>query len=462
MYPLDPAYQAQVDDLIQQIQNSDELAAFLESEEEGDYAALRETFEPAVAELYREVAIHAPLQLLSLETVLLDDRLEGLYLPKILGFTVLRGPVNEHCQYHYPQEAFRKTLLAICASSNFDELRKRIGQTVQIGFALSSHIWVTNLLEEVENRQIRQYLQTQKLERYHDLDQRLDGYRRYAMQFRDEIFFTTEFPDTLPGLRRSFPSLRQFMERRILLRLDNTTLLEPMYQLVNNNELVGSEEHRYLLVIFMNFFDPTTESKAQVGAKFNQLRKKEAEFTDNYFRVLSILHHSKYDIDAACDRRVAALLDPKIKDDITEYYKLVESVHSKGYIHQDAMDEVRAFYGQHQGLSIVNECVRLTIYNYLRKFLENIETNDYPELFEISKVCAAYFQIFDNEHFKLDVKALCMVYVRKLLLVYTDKRGKDYQDIKRFVQTVFVDLGFLTDKEVVELFKSRRKKKTDE
>lgn len=462
MYPLDATYQEQIDELIGQIQESEELAAFLDSEEESDYTALREAFEPAIAALYRDVAVHHPLQLLALEDALLDDRLEGLFLPKILGFTVLRGPVNEHYQYYYPQEPFRKTLLAICASAHFEELRKRIGQTVQIGFALSSHIWVSNLLGEIENRQIRQYLQAQKLERYHDLAQRRDGYQRYALQFREEIFFTTDFPDTLPELRRAFPALRKFMERRIMLRLDNTTLLEPMYQLVNNAELVGSEEHRHLLVIFMNFFDPTTESKSQVGDKFNQLRKKESDFNDAYFRVLSVLHHSKYDVDAACDRRVAALLDKKIKDDIAAYYALVEIIHSKGYVHPECMEEVRAFYSRHQGLSMVNECVRLTIFNYLRKFLTHIETSDYPELFEISKVFAAYFQIFDNEHFKLDVKALSMDYVRKLLVAYTDKRGKDYQDIKRFVQTTFVDLGFLTDKEVVELFKTRRRKKTEE
>ena len=42
---------------------------------------------------------------------------------------------------------------------------------------------------------------------------------------------------------------------------------------------------------------------------------------------------------------------------------------------------------------------------------------------------------------------------------YTDKRGKDYQDIKKFVKTNFVDLGFMKEKELVEFFKTRRKKK---
>jgi hypothetical protein len=52
-----------------------------------------------------------------------------------------------------------------------------------------------------------------------------------------------------------------------------------------------------------------------------------------------------------------------------------------------------------------------------------------------------------------------MIYVRKLLRFHTDKRGKDYQDIKKFVSATFIDLGFLNSKQSVELFKSKRKKK---
>ena len=49
--------------------------------------------------------------------------------------------------------------------------------------------------------------------------------------------------------------------------------------------------------------------------------------------------------------------------------------------------------------------------------------------------------------------------MRKLLKHYTDKRGKDYQDIKKFVSTAFQDFGFMKEKEIVEMFKTRRKRK---
>ena len=458
---LEKAYQDALDDLITQIQESDELATYLDSEEEEAYQALREVYEPLLAELYKLVAENDPLQITSLEMAMLDDRLEGLYLPKILGFSVLRGAINEDVRYYYPQEQFRQILLAICHSSNFEWIRKRIGQTIQIGFGLSSDIWVTNLIQEIDNKKIRQFLESQKLEKYQDLAPRKEAYRRYSGQFKDETFFTADFPTTLPDLRRYFPSLRNFLGKRIQLNLNNETILTPIYEMVRNADFQGAYEHNYLLSMFLNFFDAPEESRAQAGKIFNKLRKDDKEFNEHYFGILAELHHSQYNVSAESDRQVASVVDTKIKDDISAFYELVEIIHSKGYIHPDAIEAIQTFYGQHQGVSKVNECVRLTVFGYLRKFLSHLEPSDYTELFEISKIYAAYFQIFDNEHFKQDVKDLNMKYVRKLIKVYTDKRGKDYQDIKRFVQATFTDLGFLTEKEVVELFKSRRKKKAN-
>jgi hypothetical protein len=458
MHSLDKIYRDELDEIIEAIQESEELTEYLDTEESEHYDALRDLYEPVVADLYRKVATEAPLQLPAFEDALLDEGLEGLFLPKLLGFTVLRGPVDENYHYHYPQEDFRKVLWAIVNSTYFEELKKRIGQSIQIGFALSSHIWVSNLLAEIENKQVKQFLQSQVQERYYMKAERQEGYRRYALQFRNEIYFTAPFPQNLPELKSLFPAVRYFLGKRFQLNLDNSTLLEPMYALVNNEELVGAYEHLYLMTMFLNFFDPTPESKKKVGNLFNKLRKQDPEFAEKYFTALSELHRSKYDISGECDRRVSSVVDKKTKDDIADYYDLADQIHGKGYIHADVIELVAAFYSSHPGVGVVNECLRLTIYNYLRKFLTNLDTVDYPELFEISKVYAAYARIFDNEHFKQDIRTLMMAYLRKLIATYTDKRGRDYQDIKRFVATVFVDLGFMTDKEVVEFFKTRRKR----
>ena len=84
----------------------------------------------------------------------------------------------------------------------------------------------------------------------------------------------------------------------------------------------------------------------------------------------------------------------------------------------------------------------------------------YSDYFELSKIFPVYMELFGNQQFNQHIKDLCMKYVKRgLLKRYTDKRGKDYQDIKKFVSTNFLDLGFLSEKEIVELFKTRRKKK---
>jgi hypothetical protein len=134
-------------------------------------------------------------------------------------------------------------------------------------------------------------------------------------------------------------------------------------------------------------------------------------------------------------------------------------VDGKGYVHDDAIEAVRTFYDRHAGLSVVNECLRWAIFSYFEKLMKNLPVEDYTMYFDINKTFATYINIFGNQEFNQYVKKLTLSYVKKLLKKYTDKRGRDYQDIKKFVSASFLDLGFMKEKEIVELFKTRRKKK---
>jgi hypothetical protein len=69
--------------------------------------------------------------------------------------------------------------------------------------------------------------------------------------------------------------------------------------------------------------------------------------------------------------------------------------------------------------------------------------------------------IFSNSAFNQEVESMSMDYIRKLLAFYKDKRSKEYQDIRKFVTANFTEFDFLTEKEVVDLFKIKRKKKAD-
>jgi hypothetical protein len=91
--------------------------------------------------------------------------------------------------------------------------------------------------------------------------------------------------------------------------------------------------------------------------------------------------------------------------------------------------------------------------------MQNLPEESYQDYFELNKTFSLYMQLFNNQQFSLDVKQLSMQYVQRLLKRYTDKRGKDYQDVKKFVSHMFVEMGFMTEKEIIELFKTRRRKK---
>ena len=108
---LEATYMTRLETLAGEIQASEELAKYLEEEEEEDYNQLKLLYEPRIGEIYDEVASIKPLQLTYLEKVLLNPAFEGLYLPKILGYSVLRGEIStEDYKYLLPENHFKDIL----------------------------------------------------------------------------------------------------------------------------------------------------------------------------------------------------------------------------------------------------------------------------------------------------------------------------------------------------------------
>ncbi len=461
MQALSKEYSAAAKEISKVIQESEELKVYLESEEEEDFLALREAYEPAMQQLHMNVAAIQPLELVALEKAFLDTDFEGLFLPKLLGYSVLRGEINkETMKYVLPQDHFKAILYTICNSSNFDYLKKRIGQSIQMGFAFSSDIWVTNLINGIDNRRIRYFLQSQKLDKYRDIRSRHTGIVRFKKQFKNDNFYSVDFPNTANELTVLYSTLKSFLiirtERKTM---DNSAIISEMEKLISNPAFQGTKEHTNLMGIYANLYKLKKSETATLASVFNKERVNNPNFKDNYFDFLLAAFNEGLEIDMKADARVSILIDNKIEDDVKSYYRLMDEIHGKGYVHQDAIEAVRVFYSQHKGVSVINECVRKVIYSYFARLINNLETNEYTELFELAKIFPVYMGIFSNEQFNQDVKALCMTYIRKLLKKYTDKRGKDYQDIKKFVSATFLDLNFLKKKEIVELFKTRRKRK---
>jgi hypothetical protein len=460
MEALKPEFEKKLKEIGKAIQDSEELATYLEEEGDEEYQSLRERFDPPIQDLHEHVTIHFPLQIIPLEKALLDPVFEGLYLPRILGYSVLRGEIDDNFKYKRPQPHFKDILLAIAASSNFDILKNRIGQAIQIGFALSSDIWITNLLQEVVVNQVENYLKAQKLPRYHNPDERRRGYLRFAKQFQNSHYMSADFPESKEEFLFLFSQMKRFLLHRVNRYEDNSNLLNKVLSILNEKSYRRTPEYVQLLAIVANFFDLDGKQKKEVAEILNQQRTENPDFLEHYLRFVHELLVSGVRLSFAEDQRFIQLLDKDINDDLSKYYQVLKEIDEKGYVHEDAINAVKKFYYQHEGMSLINECLRLNLLRHFERFLTNLSEEEYHEYFEFTKVFTMYIQIFSNQQFNQSIKEACLRYVRKLIKFYPDKRGKDYQDIKKFVSTTFLDLGFMTEKQIVELFKSRRKRRT--
>ena len=152
-------------------------------------------------------------------------------------------------------------------------------------------------------------------------------------------------------------------------------------------------------------------------------------------------------------------MDQEQEDEILNFYNTINTVHSKGYVNNEVMAVVKRFHESNDGLSDNNSAIRQSILVYIRTLMNNLDEADYSTWFEMHKVFAAYMNIFGNESFNQSIKNLYLKYIQRLLKAYPDKRGGDYQGMKKFTMAVFKECNFMKDKDVKELFKTKRKKK---
>jgi len=456
MEALSASYKSHLDQLKQALIHSELLTTYLDSELDTDYKVICDTFEPHILELYEMVANKNPLQLISLENELLDEGFEGLFLPRILGFSVLRPEIDSNYKYKVSQDHFKKILLTICNSANFELIKLRIGQTVQVGFALSSGIWLTNLLDSLSNKKVKTFLTSQVNEKLRELNHRMTAFDSYAKQFLNFNFATADFPKTLTELRLGASSLITFLIFRAGRKFDNSSLTPHLADLVKNEAFYDEDLFIDLMMIIGLFYPLEQEHQKEYKQVLNKLRKNKVDFNQIYFKKLINLYQNNVEISPETEKRISNLIDKSIKDELSKYYTLMDVVHTKGYVHEDSIEAVKVYYDEHKGLSAENECLRDSIFGYFHTFLTNLDEPSYHEYFEINKIFVSYINTFSNQKFNQNVKDLSLVYIQKLIDYYTDKRSKDYQDIKKFVTNVFLDLGFKKEKELAEFFKLKK------
>ena len=459
MIALEKKYHDKLAIIVDEIQKSEFLAQYLEEEDDSFYNQLKDTFEEQLNILHNEVAEHDPLQLVSLEEHLCDPMLEGLFLPRVLGYSVLRGALNDQAKYIRPQEHFKKILLSVCNSSNFELLSQRIGQTVEIGFALSSDIWITNLIAEIPNKQVKGYLQNLKLDKYRDIRSRKLDYQRYQKQFVKFNYLTANKPKSSSELKIEITAIVNFlMYRASLGSHSSSSVYEFLSEILADSKLGNGKEHLQVISIIGAYFELKDQEKLQLVDRLNDYDMGEEE--EFFFKAIKELQLSDLSLKDDDYQRLDDLIVRTKTVEVKEFSAVVNQINGIGYINSEAIEIARAYYNKNKGLSVQNECLRNMIYSKFSIFMGALSTNDFHEYFELNKTFTVYMNIFDNEKFNQGIKGISMSYIKKLLKAYTEKRSKDYQDIKKFVAATFTDLGFLNEKEVKELFKTKRVKPT--
>jgi hypothetical protein len=272
------------------------------------------------------------------------------------------------------------------------------------------------------------------------------------------MYFSADFPTQQGEMKANFSALRQFLLKRFDSVGNNSSLNAQILGFLNNEQFHNTEEYMEMLAMYGNFMDLDAETRAIVAQHFERERKTFPEFSEKFLRFILFLHHSN-GITSINDERMSAIVNKAGIDKISDFYRIADKVHSLGYVHQDAIDAVKDFYSSHEGLSVESECLRYLVFNYFKRLINGLTERDYADYFELNKIFGLYMRMFDNQQFNQDMEKVSMAYVDKLMKRYTDKRSRDYQDIKKFVAHTFTEFGFLRDKEVVELFKTRRKRK---
>ncbi|MBT8191672.1 MAG: hypothetical protein KJO29_14670, partial [Bacteroidia bacterium] len=333
MESLNSSYLSELEEIKKAIQASDELKKFLDEEEDDDYRALVQKYEGAIHDLYTRVANDNPLQLVSIEEHLLDSEYEGLYLPKALGYSVLRGRINDDIKYYRPQNHFKNILETIINSSNFEQINQRIGQSIQIGFSLSSDIWITNIIEGIENKRVKAFLQSQKLLKYRDINNRRTALVKFRKQFQSLNFQTAVFPDTEAELLIEAGSLKDFLIYRSQGDFNNANLIPVIDKFISNKEFYQDRDFIDICMLLGLHYSLDKAGNQMLTDAISEMRNTNPNAQDEFFHYLNSHADNIGGFLVEDEKNLSQNIDRSINDTITAYFNTLDVVNSMGYVH---------------------------------------------------------------------------------------------------------------------------------
>ena len=463
MYELNDTYKAHLDAIAEAIQASPHLAQYMEEEEDEQYEALKAEFEPQIEAAHEQINHYSPFEIESFERYLLDDRFEGLFLPRILGYSVLRPEINEQFYYRQQNDHFGTVLNYIASNMNFDQLRSRIGQAVQVGFALSSDIYVTGLIDDIPTKRVRQFLLSQKSDDARTQKGRQTIFNRYKRQFKSRNYHYAPAPQTEPELISHTKHFVDFLLYRVSNpELNNDALPGPLYQFVTTEEFAGREELIEPLVIYSAYLPVEEGAQQALTEVLNRERRANPERVSSQILtfILRLKNDSSVTFGKEEEANLGRIVDRSISDDLSAYFNLTDRIHSEGYDSPEVQEAIQEEVLKQDGLSDFSENIRRTILVYFDELAAGMGTDGYNEWFATTgKLFPVYMKVFANEQFNQELRRLAIRYTKRLIKVHTNKRGKDYRDLKKTTVATWTDYGFMTEKQLKEFFKTPRKRK---
>jgi hypothetical protein len=311
------------------------------------------------------------------------------------------------------------------------------------------------------------------LDKYRALGPRKAAYEGYYRQFLNHNYHSADFPKSIGELKVLFSALEKFIQYRIRHGKINMSLLPNIQDFLNTEMFKKEDEYLRMLILFCRYF-PHQGHEDWIKGLLHEARTQFPGFNEKYFEYLLEIESKGLPLDRESDLNLIQLLDMSVQDDLQRYSQLMMAIHQQGYIHEEAIEATRHFYENHEGLSDINESLRHTIYGHFERLLNNLPEDDYKVFTgqdqrrseeeavkdeSIARFMKLYMDIFGNQEFNIRLRDLSMRFVSRCLKKFTDKRSASYQDIKHFVMDKFPEWEFMKEKEAVELFKTRRKRK---
>lgn len=448
-------YSKRLDAVKKFLSDSAEYQAYLESEEREEYKAVADKVEPYLQSLYNEIAEKNPMEIIEFEEILTDEALEGIFVDKLMYFTILRASVDENYRFERSQERLEELILFAAQSSSFEAMQRSLLLPVRLAFSLSSGIWGNKVIGKIKNKSAREFFQRQFGEATRDDHARAVQYRSLKKRFKEIKYQSASVPTDNINWKTEFADFRNFLVDRIGAGHDNTTVKASLYEFLENDAFKGTDEQIELLCIFIHFIELDDEDFDKVETVLNELRKGEG-FDESYFGIL--LKVMKMDMPIDLDRIgiINDLLDTDHKDSLLGFYELLTNFSVKDFMDEEIVESVEIFSGRHRELSPIMTCFKHLLIRIIDAEVVKHLNDDYTQLFQSMHIYDGLAEAFLEKSYRQDIKEILVEYMKSLMF-YFEKGSTEYKAIKAMVMDAPVKNNFVTTKEVRALYRAQLK-----